>query len=151
MTQKEFQDRTNIAVIEEMFWNLNEVYLTVAQDKNEFCDIVRVMHGANPACLDFLCHLGYKIRAEREETEARTKALLAQYDERTDALQAENDDMKEFIYSHSEYPTHMDMEEKAIQLLGKAEYCARCLEDGRDLPADGIKYVTELLRKEGRK
>ncbi|MGM9763336.1 MAG: hypothetical protein ACI3ZQ_04890 [Candidatus Cryptobacteroides sp.] len=141
MTQKEFQDRTNIAVIEEMFWNLNEVYMTVARDPDEFCDIVRVMHGANPACLDFLCDLGYKLKAQREAAEKQANALLA-----------ENKDMKEFIYKQVvEYPSWSDIKEKACEILGKDEYYARLIEDDKSLPEDGKEYIVELLRRESRK
>ena len=126
--------------------DLNEVYMTGTQDKDEFCDLVRTMYDANGASLDFLVFLGRSIATKRSEQ----SRLARQAEQAIDNLQAENRDLKNFIYEQSGNPDRDEIRSKAAEVLGLDEYLGRCIIDDRGISPEDREYIADRLREGAR-
>ena len=128
MTRQEFQTMTGFEVSDEKMWKIHEVYENMEGDKQFFCDMVKTM---GQEAIDFLCRIGESMAATRGHIEE---------------LQEENDDLTEFIYRQSAEPDEYEVKDKAIELLGRDEYYARLVEDGKELDIDARNYISSKLR-----
>lgn len=128
MTRQEFESMTGLQVTDEQMWKIHEVYKNLNEDKDVFCKMVKTMGKKG---IDFLCIIGMQMTVDRGHIEE---------------LQEENDDLTEFIYRQSAEPDEYEVKDKAIELLGRDEYYARLVEDGKELDIDARNYISSKLR-----
>lgn len=137
MTQKEFEEMTgfDFQLDAEQYRCIEEVYMTVDDDKLYFCELLKVMYEADRCTMEFMLSLGRKMIEQK-------KKLLKEIHR----MKSEMDDIEEFLYEQVGDPDEYAIKDKCMALYGKGEFLAKCIEDDKDLSCSDVDFIADLLR-----
>lgn len=140
MTQQEFIELTGLTLDAEQYQCIEEIYMTVDEDKQYFCELLKVMYKADRCTIEFMLQLGRKMIDGRRKAQQEKKKL-----------KAEMDDVKEFLYDQFENPDEYEIKGKCKELFGRGNFLAKCIEDGKELSSGDVDFVSEVLREKDNK
>lgn len=147
MTREEFEVLTgfDFQLDAEQYRCIEEVYMTVDDDKEYFCELLKVMYKADRCTMEFMLELGRKMIAEKKKLQQKFDEQKKELADRLIKAQTERDEVYDFLYEQSDDPDRIQIRDKCKEIAGKEHFYARCMEDGRDLDSYEVDEVVEAL------
>lgn len=121
MTQKEFEERTDLKLSADSYKEVEECYMNTDLDKDTFCKLWM----ENPTAL--------------KEIEQKTVLVRRLYEERKC--------LANFLIDQAEKWSASDLREKVISMIGEKEYLRRKIAKGYNLWEADKELLDNILRK----
>lgn len=141
MTQKEFEERTKLAVKVEDYFIIERLYMATNMDKDEFCKEFKEMNnsirpGIRQSLKEISKHLGV--------IEAENATLKI-------SMRKRNGDLADFLIGKAHAYDDTDFRNQAVRLVGEVEVVKRTIELGLPLWDEDRKCILSMIDEQGRK
>lgn len=140
MTQKEFEERTGIAVEAEDFVAIHNLYMNSDADKDEFCEaFIKTGAYTKTEGHRLLIEIGHNLGAlETERNALKTKMLQS------------SDELADFLIGKAHTYDDTDFRNQAVKLVGEADVVKRTIELGLPLWDEDRKYILSMIGEQGK-
>ena len=140
MTQKEFEERTRMAVEAEEFVAIHNLYMNSDADKDEFCEaFIETGVDVKAEVHRLLMEIGHNLGALETERDA-LKTRMRQ----------SNDELADFLIGKAHAHDDTDFRNQAVKLVGEMDVVKRTIELGLPLWDEDRKYILSMIGEQGK-
>ena len=139
MTQKEFEERTNISLTADDFDTVHEIYMACGDemDKDEFCRLWKAKK---------FWELLNRVTDEKKITEQAYDMAMNKIKKMQDQQVALNMDYAEFLLGKAEAYKDTDFYKEAVKLIGEKEVIIAKIRMGLPMWEEDKEYINNNLK-----